>query len=74
MDFNPVTNTYSIIMHLKVGEFKFRLNHDWGTNYGDNGNDLSLDNGGSNIPVANEGDYYITTDFNGLTYTVTQLN
>ncbi|MEO5777144.1 MAG: SusE domain-containing protein [Flavobacterium sp.] len=73
MDYNPVTLKYSIVMHMSVGAFKFRLNHDWGTNYGDDGNNLSLDNGGANIPITTAGTYYITTDFTGLTYTITQL-
>lgn len=73
MDYNPVTGKYSIIMNMHVGAFKFRLNHDWGTNYGDDGNNLTLDNGGSNIPITTAGTYLITTDFTGLTYTITQL-
>lgn len=73
LDFDATTNTYSMIIELVPGEFKFRLNHDWGTNYGDNGNDLSLDSGGANIPVTLEGTYYITADFSGLTYTITKL-
>ncbi len=73
MDYNPATGKYSIIMRMNVGSFKFRLNHDWGTNYGDDGNNLTLDNGGSNIPITAAGTYYITTDFTGLTYTITQL-
>jgi hypothetical protein len=73
LDFDAVTNSYSMIINLVPGEFKFRLNHDWGTNYGDNGNDLTLNADGSNIPVAEKGTYYITADFNGLTYTITKL-
>ncbi len=73
MDYNPVTGKYSIIMRMTVGSFKFRLDHAWDTNYGDDGNNLSLDNGGSNIPIATAGTYYIVTDFTGLTYTITQL-
>lgn len=73
MDWNPVTMKYSIIMNMSVGSFKFRLNHDWGTNYGDDGTNLTLDNGGANIPIAAAGTYLITTDFTGLTYTITQL-
>lgn len=73
LDFDSLTNTYSMIIDLVPGEFKFRLNHDWGTNYGDNGNNLSLDLNGSNIPVAAEGTYFITADFSGLTYTITKL-
>lgn len=73
MDFNPITQKYSIIIKMKVGSFKFRLNHGWNSNYGDNGNDLSLDSGGDNIAIATAGTYYITTDFTGLNYTIKQL-
>lgn len=73
LDFDSSTNTYSIVMDLVEGAFKFRLNQDWGTNYGDNGNDLTLDSGGADINVTSAGKYYITIDFVGLTYTITQL-
>jgi hypothetical protein len=73
MDFNPATQKYSMIVKLKVGYFKFRLNHDWGTNFGDNGNNLSLEAGGDNIPIAAAGSYYITADFTGLNYTIKKL-
>lgn len=73
MDYDATTSKYSILTKLSVGAFKFRLNHDWGTNYGDDGNNLSLDSGGANIAIATAGTYYITTDFTGLTYTITKL-
>ncbi|MEZ4839679.1 SusE domain-containing protein [Flavobacterium sp.] len=73
MDFDSVSNTYSIVIDLVEGAYKFRLNQDWGTNYGDNGNDLTLDSGGADIPVTASGKYLITADFNSLTYTITQL-
>jgi hypothetical protein len=73
LDYNSATGKYSITMKMKLGEFKFRLNHDWGTNYGDDGNNLSLDNGGSNIAITDAGTYYITVDFTGLTYTIKKL-
>nr|WP_315214907.1 SusE domain-containing protein [uncultured Flavobacterium sp.] len=73
MDYNPTTKTYSIIMKMKVGTFKFRLNHGWDSNYGDNGNDLTLDAGGSNVAITTAGTYYITADFTGLNYTIKQL-
>lgn len=73
MDFNAATQKYSIIMKMKVGTFKFRLNHGWGTNYGDNGNNLSLDFDGANIAITTAGTYYITADFAGLSYTIKQL-
>jgi hypothetical protein len=73
MDYNATTNKYSKVIKLSVGDFKFRLFNDWGNNYGDNGNNLSLDNSGDNIHVTTAGTYYITADFTGLTYTITQL-
>jgi hypothetical protein len=73
LDFNATTNTYTRIINLVPGEFKFRLNADWGTNYGDNGNNLTLEAGGSNIPVAASGTYYLTVNFNTLVYTITKL-
>jgi len=74
LDYNSTTNKYSITMKLKSpGSFKFRLNHDWGTNYGDDGNNLTLDSGGANISITSAGNYFITVDFTGLTYTITQL-
>ncbi|POS02655.1 uncharacterized protein DUF5019 [Flavobacterium croceum DSM 17960] len=73
MDYDATTQKYSIVMKLKVGTFKFRLNHDWGVNYGDNGNDLSLESGGANIPITEEAKYIITADFNNHTYTKTKI-
>jgi len=47
---------------LTAGEIKIRQNDDWAVNYGDTGNDGSLENGGDNIPVT-AGTYNITIDF-----------
>lgn len=46
---------------LKDGEIKFRLNDDWGTNYGDKGADGILEANGDNIKVK-AGTYGITLD------------
>ncbi|WP_266363750.1 SusE domain-containing protein [Tellurirhabdus rosea] len=46
---------------LKAGEIKFRLNDDWGTNYGDTKADGVLDAGGDNIKVT-AGTFQITLD------------
>ena len=76
MDYNAVTNKYSVVANLSVtspGEFKFRIHNDWSNNYGDDGNNLTLDSGGANIPVPTAGTYYIVADFSGLTYTITKL-
>lgn len=57
---------------LQAGEIKFRLNNDWGVNYGDDGADGSLEAGGANITVE-EGTYNIMLDLsdsNAPTYTL----
>jgi hypothetical protein len=73
MDFDPTTGKYSIIVKMKSGAFKFRLNRDWGNNFGDNGNDLSLEAGGDNIPVTTLGTYLIIADFTARTYTIRKI-
>ena len=50
-------------MDLVVGAFKFRLDDSWSTNFGDDGNNLSLDPGGADIPVTVAGTYLIKVNF-----------
>jgi hypothetical protein len=53
------------IVHLKAGKLKFRANHDWGTNwgFGPGGSANSLSGygsqGGGDIAIAAEGDYFV---------------
>jgi hypothetical protein len=67
------TDTFKVGVKLLDGEFKIRLNNDWGTNYGDTGADGTLDAGGDNI-VATAGYYTVTIDLNSNTYTVEAAN
>jgi len=80
MDYSLITHLYSKTIQLIGGKaFKFRLEHDWGTNFGDDGNDLTLDANGANIPVPVTGSYLIKANFSntaaggiaGKTYTIT---
>ena len=64
------SNQFAVYADLTAGEMKFRYNEDWGQNYGDNGADGTLDGGGSNIPIASAGTYYITMDLNDATYSI----
>lgn len=69
-DVNGVLAAY---VTLTTGEIKFRQNNSWNApdkNYGDNGADGSLEEGGANIAVANAGSYKITMNLNNLTYTM----
>ncbi|WP_428981731.1 RagB/SusD family nutrient uptake outer membrane protein [Lutimonas zeaxanthinifaciens] len=66
------TDQYAIYANLVAGEIKFRFDNDWGLNLGDNGADGSLEEGGANIAIANDGAYYITLDRTDNTYTITE--
>ena len=69
LSYDPYTDTWRAQVKLNDGEFKVRLNNDWGTNYGDDGADGTLDAGGTNIPVT-FGYYEIIVNLNDLTYTL----
>jgi starch-binding outer membrane protein SusE/F len=75
LDYDLATQLYSITIELTTGyEFKFRLDDAWATNFGDDGNNLTLEPGGANIPVpSGTGNYKITANFNAKTYTITKL-
>jgi len=68
LEYDPFSDTWKAIVTLIDGEIKVRKNNDWGTNYGDNGADGTLDDGGDNIAVT-AGTYLITVNLNDLTYT-----
>ena len=72
LEYDLSTKKYSYTGPLKAGEYKFRLDDKWDTNYGDDGNNLSLEAGGSNIPVAVDGNYTIIIDFTAKKYTITK--
>lgn len=69
LTYDPYTDTWRSQVKLLDGEFKIRKDNDWGTNYGDDGVDGTLDPGGANIPVT-FGYYEIIVNFNDLTYTL----
>jgi starch-binding outer membrane protein SusE/F len=64
---------WTVTADMLVGEFKFRLNNDWGTNFGDNGNNGTLEAGGANIPIAEAGTYKFELNLTDNTYTKTKL-
>ncbi|MGL2965063.1 SusE domain-containing protein [Flavobacterium sp. XGLA_31] len=82
MDYDLTTHLYSITIHMTAGGgYKFRLDDGWSTNFGDDGNDLSLEANGANIPITVTGDYLIVANFSEVAtggiepkhYTVTLL-
>ena len=74
MVWNSTDNVWEISsIALVAGEIKFRLNNDWAVNYGDDGNNGSLEAGGANIPITEAGNYKITFDMENLVWTKTKL-
>ena len=67
MDYDLTTHLYSITIPMTAGGgYKFRLDDGWGTNFGDDGNDLSLDAGGANIPISVTGTYKVVANFSSV--------
>ena len=64
---------FSIYTELVSGELKFRFNEDWGNNFGDNGNDGTLESGGANIAIS-AGTYFIVMDLGAGTYTISPFS
>ena len=64
---------FSIYAELDSGELKFRFNEDWGNNFGDNGNDGTLESGGANIPIS-AGTYFIVMDLSSGTYSISPFS
>ncbi|WP_438972638.1 SusE domain-containing protein [Polaribacter sp.] len=69
LEYDPYSDVFRGLVTLIDGEMKFRLNNDWGTNWGDDGTDGTLDPGGANI-VVSAGTYFATVNMNDLTYTL----
>ncbi|WP_334058592.1 SusE domain-containing protein [Polaribacter sp. P097] len=69
LEYDPYSDVFRGLVTLTDGEMKFRLNNDWGTNWGDDGVDGTLDPGGANI-AATAGTYFATVNLNDLTYTL----
>ena len=73
LEYDQYSNVFRGIVNLIDGEMKFRMNNDWGSNWGDDGNDGTLDAGGANIQVT-EGIYIATVNLNDLTYTLEEID
>jgi hypothetical protein len=65
------TKLWTVTANLTAGVLKFRANHGWDLNYGDDNADGTLDEGGSNIVVGTAGNYTIMLDFRKPVYVYT---
>ncbi|MBD3748190.1 MAG: SusE domain-containing protein [Sphingobacteriales bacterium] len=69
MNYNNGTRTWSITLNLIGGkDIKFRLNDDWGTNYGGSNGTISLN--GANITIPSDGTYKVSFSEVDMTYSV----
>jgi hypothetical protein len=65
MTYDAVNKVFkATITTTAAGGLKFRANGGWTLNYGDNGADGKLDDGGSNIAIAGAGSYTLTLNLN----------
>ncbi|MFZ2907441.1 MAG: SusE domain-containing protein [Cyclobacteriaceae bacterium] len=71
-EYDDSSNKWRAIVSLLDGEFKIRKNNDWGTNYGDDGADGTLEAGGANM-VVTAGKYQITFDEENLTVEIISI-
>ncbi len=70
MNYNGQRKVWEITANFTAGSYKFRANDAWDVNYGDNGADGTLEQGGANISLSAAGNYTIRFDPVKLTYTV----
>lgn len=71
MTYDPATGLWTAVLELTTGQIKFRANDDWALNYGDNGADGILEEGGANIDIPEAGKYKITLKLGVPDYTYT---
>jgi hypothetical protein len=72
MEYDQYSDVFRSIVTLIDGEMKFRMNNDWGTNWGDDGANGSLELNGANIQV-NAGIYIVTFNMKDLSYSLEKI-
>lgn len=73
LEYDQYSDVFRGIATLLDGEIKFRMNNDWGTNWGDDGLDGTMEINGSNIP-STAGIYIVTVNLNKLEYTLEKID
>jgi hypothetical protein len=64
MTYDAASKKWTITLDLSAEEIKFRANDSWDWDYGDTGEDGSLEAGGDNIKVVTAGNYTVVLDLN----------
>jgi starch-binding outer membrane protein SusE/F len=68
LTYDPVTNKLSITLDLVAGEIKFRANDDWAINFGDDGDNRSMEYNGANIKITQPGNYTVELSLDRAVY------
>ena len=69
LTYDAAGNKLTITMDLVAGAIKFRANDDWAVNLGDDDANATMEYGGSDIVVAEAGNYTIDLILSGAIYT-----
>lgn len=70
--YDSTSDQWRLIITLPAGDMKFRLNNDWGVNYGDDGGDGILEINGTNFTME-AGHYIFTVNLNDLSYSIEEI-
>ncbi|MAD97185.1 MAG: hypothetical protein CMB99_07670 [Flavobacteriaceae bacterium] len=73
LEYDQYSDVFRGMVTLLDGEIKFRMNNDWGTNWGDNGADGTMELNGANIQ-STAGIYLVKVDLNTLEYELTKID
>jgi hypothetical protein len=68
MAYDSIAKTWNVTLNLTAANIKFRANHAWDLNYGDDGANGSLDFNGANIAVPADGNYTVTLNLSGAIF------
>ena len=68
MAYDSIAKTWNVTLNLTAANLKFRANHAWDLNYGDDGANGSLDFNGANIAVPADGNYTVTLNLSGAIF------
>jgi starch-binding outer membrane protein SusE/F len=71
MTYDATLNVWTVTLDLTAKGLKFRANGNWDLNYGDDGANGSLEEGGANINVPNDGNYTVVLNLKGPIYKYT---
>lgn len=69
MAYNTETGNWELLIDLTAGKVKFRANDGWDINYGDDGANGILEQGGADITIPSAGKYMVTMKLGTPDYT-----